>query len=128
MIAITCVIPVTFIFKIETGAGRQTRTSAAPCCDSTSAAQPSTLECLTNQTLAQQLSFSVAQAPKPRTGPIMGAELEVLQKRFKSLQNGSDVRGIAMAGGCIKRFSNRGMWRRAGVLGEMEHLTTSTVS
>jgi len=38
------------------------------------------------------------QPPKPRSGPISGAELEVLQRRFKSLQNGSDVRGIAMPG------------------------------
>eukprot|EP00200_Dunaliella_tertiolecta_P007129 CAMPEP_0202373016 /NCGR_PEP_ID=MMETSP1127-20130417/4110_1 /ASSEMBLY_ACC=CAM_ASM_000462 /TAXON_ID=3047 /ORGANISM="Dunaliella tertiolecta, Strain CCMP1320" /LENGTH=628 /DNA_ID=CAMNT_0048969755 /DNA_START=3126 /DNA_END=5012 /DNA_ORIENTATION=+ len=38
------------------------------------------------------------QIPRPRAGAITGTELETLQKRFKGLQNGSDVRGIAMAG------------------------------
>jgi hypothetical protein len=38
------------------------------------------------------------QVPKPRSGPILGAELGDLIKRFKKLQNGSDIRGIAMEG------------------------------
>ncbi|KAL6745965.1 Phosphoglucomutase/phosphomannomutase [Haematococcus lacustris] len=38
------------------------------------------------------------QVPKPRTGPIVGPDLVELTKRFKRLQNGSDIRGIAMEG------------------------------
>ncbi|GFH28647.1 hypothetical protein HaLaN_27177 [Haematococcus lacustris] len=40
------------------------------------------------------------QVPKPRTGPIVGQDLVELTKRFKRLQNGSDIRGIAMEGLC----------------------------
>jgi len=36
--------------------------------------------------------------PRPRTGPIIGSDLAVLIKRFKRLQNGSDIRGIALEG------------------------------
>lgn len=37
-------------------------------------------------------------SPRSFSGPITGAELGELLKRFKRLQNGSDIRGIALDG------------------------------
>lgn len=50
--------------------------------------------------LSGPIGSDTAQSTSPRSfsGPITGAELGELLKRFKRLQNGSDIRGIALDG------------------------------
>lgn len=73
------------------------------------ARRPLTPVCFQPDTAAPKAAVGAAAAgaadqavviPKLPTGPITGAPLMDLHKRFKKLQNGSDVRGIAIGGGC----------------------------
>eukprot|EP00983_Pelagomonas_calceolata_P069610 1150435-Pelagomonas_calceolata.AAC.1 len=59
--------------------------------------------------------------PRPRAGAITGTELETLQKRFKGLQNGSDVRGIAMAG-AVLAFALH-IWEKSFLMSSSQNVT-----
>lgn len=71
------------------------------------ARRPLTPVCFQPDTAAPKAAVAAAAGadqavviPKLPTGAITGASLMDLHKRFKKLQNGSDVRGIAIGGGC----------------------------